>query len=821
MQPPRRFLSALLTVCAVVSLRAQIVYDTVSVRTVGPGMTHYHVVAPSVPWSINVLTVDLRNPYVSLETVKANNRLAGRETVRAMAQRRSSAGHVIVGAVNGDFYDGVGAPITVQVAQGEIVRMPVTRPGVGFSIDNKPVAGNVTFSGSVVLPDTIATLHGVNATRNTDQLILYNPYFGTSTGTNQYGTEVRVRPLTPWIVNDTVLCAIEEVQTGAGGMALNPGEAVLSGHGLSSSMVLSRLAVSDTLRVVQKLSPAVHRLTEMIGGYPKLVVGSSTNAFAAPREPRTAAGFSADSGTLYLFTVDGRQGELSVGMTFEELADFMILSGVGEGVNLDGGGSTTMIIRDEVMNSPSDGSERAVSNALLIVSSAPSGPLSTTAINPKSVRVFRGGTATFSAVGFDTLGNPAATEPGVARFFCDAGIGTIDSVTGSFAAGPAAAGGWVRMSYNGQWDSAAVVVKSAQHIIISPRDVVTDSSRVIQYRVQTVDVDGLTQSVPLTAYTWEVSDASVGSVSSDGKFKGSGSGTARIRVRLDDVKDSATVRVQLRSGSTVLDSLESVGGYYSVGSGVDVFGVSASDSFFTTGSRSVRLEYSFVGSASTISYIYMYTNMLLFGVPDSIVIHGRSGLHQHRLYYLVEDDDGEEFRLYSSKLLQPSGSWEDIRAPFFPNQEVVPGSDFQFPVRIKRIEVQLVYNRQAGVTYNGSLFLDNLRVVYPDKTVTHVLSGGNSVPEDMRLLPNFPNPFNPSTTFSFSLPQSDLVSLRVYDLRGRLVRTLLEKAEVQSGTTAVHWDGRTDRGHPTASGLYIVRLVGSHSIATQKALLLK
>jgi exopolysaccharide biosynthesis protein len=70
---------------------------------------------------------------------------------------------------------------------------------------------------------------------------------------------------------------------------------------------------------------------------------------------------------LVLVTVDGRQPRKSVGLTLEELAQLMIELGCREALNLDGGGSTTLVIRNRVVNSPSDQSgERPVSDALLI-----------------------------------------------------------------------------------------------------------------------------------------------------------------------------------------------------------------------------------------------------------------------------------------------------------------------------------------------------------------------------------------------------------------------------------------------------------------------
>jgi exopolysaccharide biosynthesis protein len=87
------------------------------------------------------------------------------------------------------------------------------------------------------------------------------------------------------------------------------------------------------------------------------------------RHPRTALGWN--DRYFYLVTVDGRQPRRSVGMTLEELARYLVSLGCREAMNLDGGGSTMMWVGDGVVNSPSDGEERAVANALILLRKAP------------------------------------------------------------------------------------------------------------------------------------------------------------------------------------------------------------------------------------------------------------------------------------------------------------------------------------------------------------------------------------------------------------------------------------------------------------------
>jgi len=123
--------------------------------------------------------------------------------------------------------------------------------------------------------------------------------------------------------------------------------------------------------------------TEAVGGRPVLLRDSSivpqvdtegAAGFATTRHPRTAAGIANDGRRLLLVTVDGRQKPHSDGMTLRELANLMLALGARDAINLDGGGSTTMVVKSRttgtltVVNTPSDpNGEREVGNALAIV----------------------------------------------------------------------------------------------------------------------------------------------------------------------------------------------------------------------------------------------------------------------------------------------------------------------------------------------------------------------------------------------------------------------------------------------------------------------
>ncbi|GAB4343647.1 MAG: hypothetical protein Kow0037_31930 [Calditrichia bacterium] len=94
------------------------------------------------------------------------------------------------------------------------------------------------------------------------------------------------------------------------------------------------------------------------------------------------------------------------------------------------------------------------------------------------------------------------------------------------------------------------------------------------------------------------------------------------------------------------------------------------------------------------------------------------------------------------------------------------------------------------------------------------------LPKAFRLLPNYPNPFNPETRITFELPQASPVRLEIYDMSGRKIKTLVNKA-YPAGRYEVIWNGRDGQNRPAASGIYLLRLRAGAFNATQKMVLMK
>jgi hypothetical protein len=134
-----------------------------------------------------------------------------------------------------------------------------------------------------------------------------------------------------------------------------------------------------------------------------------------------------------------------------------------------------------------------------------------------------------------------------------------------------------------------------------------------------------------------------------------------------------------------------------------------------------------------------------------------------------------------------------------------------------------LYTKVEGVPYrvqagDGPLFGGGTIV---DDIVTDVDDGIADVTSPARLLGAAPNPFNPSTELRFELERSGAVTLEIYDVGGRRVRTLLDGAWRGAGEHAATWDGRDDRRRALSSGTYIGRLRAGGRIEETSLVLLK
>ncbi|APF17786.1 hypothetical protein Calab_2248 [Caldithrix abyssi DSM 13497] len=806
-------------------LLAQYNYRVDNTLTVGPGMVYKHVKVPEKLWNINILEIDLTNPMTRIETVKAKDAYIGRETTSSMAKRRSFEGHQVIGAINADFFSSEGIPINVQVIQGQVLRNPIGLSTIGFDQDQRPWLGMVAFSGEIIAKNGGHVIHRVNGVRNTDEVVLYNDFYGASTGTNQWGTEVALHPISPWIVNDTVWAVVDAKETLKGDMTIPQNGAVISAHGNAMTFFDNHVAVGDTLALVLNLSPALHRLKEMVGGYPKIVYRGENWADEGYQEeggpghayqihPRTAIGFNADSSKLYFFTVDGRKTGVYQGMTLPQLADVMIDFGVAYGLNLDGGGSTTFVLRDEIMNHPSDGSERPVANAVLAISTAPRGSFGAIQIEPDNIEVYFNSAYQFTVSGWDTYYNPYSIQMQNVRFSVDSSLGVIDN-EGLFRATANGGSGYVFARYENAVDSAFVRVIAIEQIDLQPEFAVTDTLTSLELQVKGVAETGKTISIAASSLEWILTNPAIGYVQ-DEKFFGRAEGETQIIARLDTLADTVTVRVEIGTDQRTLDLLESIDGWELSGENIDLLhsALQVDSLKHTAGDYSLRLDYRYVYSGAQKADFYLKKKIAIYGVPEKIGVDFRSDGGYHKIYFVVSDNDGELFKTDMRGYLTDSTQFVAVAHPTTTFTPFESQFQFHYPIQLEYIWFRPGASVQEGDSVAGSVYLDYLRVEYP--TVTSLIPlTQNRLPQTARLLPSYPNPFNPFTTIRFELPNPALVEVKIYDVQGRLVERLL-KQQLASGVHQLRWQAAS-----LPSGVYFCRVKTEGQSLVQKLVLIK
>jgi len=135
--------------------------------------------------------------------------------------------------------------------------------------------------------------------------------------------------------------------------------------------------------------------------------------------------------------------------------------------------------------------------------------------------------------------------------------------------------------------------------------------------------------------------------------------------------------------------------------------------------------------------------------------------------------------------------------------------------------VALALDTQGNVYVTGS---DALTRTYTTIKYTQTITGLEleivNVPANYRLEQNYPNPFNPETSINFTVPKMSRVTLAIYDILGRKIRTLVSETKA-AGSYNVTWNGENNRGQPLASGLYFYKLQAGEFSATKKMMLLK
>lgn len=374
------------------------------VRQVANGVELVQEIVPASsvggPLIINVVRVDPKASGVRVEAALGQDRVwgsdptLGREIVSALAAR-----HRAVVGINAGFFPFMGNPLGLHIQGGDLVTEPNNRAALALLPDGKAAFAVFTYAGSArTVGGATQAITGLNRKPGkNDALLLYTPRFFSATLKDAARYEAALVGVSGPLVPGTEYTGTVSVTSEGGGIPLLGDTVVLSGAGASAEFLRAQATPGAKLTFRLDVGTAARTLDiaavrQAVAGGPRLLTDGRVTitaaeegigaGFVTTRHPRTAAGVTRD-GTLLLVSVDGRQKALSQGVSLPELAAILLKHGAVDAVNLDGGGSTALVTRERVTNSPSSGVERPIANALLVFGETPAvgvqGPLTLTA----------------------------------------------------------------------------------------------------------------------------------------------------------------------------------------------------------------------------------------------------------------------------------------------------------------------------------------------------------------------------------------------------------------------------------------------------------
>ncbi|WP_036639996.1 stalk domain-containing protein [Paenibacillus durus] len=696
----------------------------------------------------DVIRVDLNNPYVSIDVMTGKNgKLTTRQSTGGMARETGA-----VAAVNGDYFNtgGEGAPIGGEVSGGTLVSTPSQLNGLyafALTTDNKPVIDDFAFTGTITAADGAQfALSGVNKGA-------YSPEGGTSTYSHANAAYIYTdawtaqdRPKnsstspTEVLVENGIITQISDKNT-ALPMAVPTGAYILRTHGTAAKFVADHLAIGQPLTATYSLQskatgetidPA--SLKMLIGGHTILVDKGKATAFSRSvssiggYRARTALGYSEDG--RYVYIIAAEKNDASSGMSLSELQSFMTTIGVYKGLNLDGGGSTTMVDRPLAetettltFDTEYGTEQRSVVNGLGVYTNAPQGELKGIKISGSSVLLI-GQTAAFTLKGYDTYYNPvnvASANPswksssgsvsvnGGEATAVKPGTATLTAASGSVSAS-------TTVTVLGSDDLSSLKAGTASAPL--------KEGTVIAVPVTAVTNSGASISVPSSALKWEFVGFQ-GSVQ-DGKLTvntvNPGVTTGYAIARYDGF---STVMVLTKAAAIPWEDFENV--TYPIAFTTNASGVQGSAAITDgsdnhAGSKVLSLGYDMTAGTGKM-YAYAQLNgttgkpVPAAATSMTLDVMGDKSLNWLRAEFT--DNGGATVYVDLAKTIDWTG-WKTLNID-------LSGSNMKFPATLKRLYVVNVEEGQDERAKTGTVAFDNIAFTMPSLSSEAGLPSGTAV----------------------------------------------------------------------------------------------
>ncbi|HEX8806773.1 MAG TPA: phosphodiester glycosidase family protein, partial [Candidatus Aquilonibacter sp.] len=447
----------------------RITLDAPMTEQIAPGVEYgeYDLLTSAGPIVVHAIAIAPHAANIQINSALADDALAsGGETISSMAARTGA-----IAGINGDYFDigRTNRPTNIVVRDGTLVRSPRKRYALVISRTGPPQILETAFVGTVQLADRSVGLDAVNVDPGSGTTLL-TPAFGAVAPASDM-TLVALAPTTgtPPFATYRATSVVDNTVAQPPGYYLAIGLDAYATAGVPND--------GDTIAVSGDLTPvALADMIAAVGGGP-LILDNATwiddpdgpsGGEYDQRIPSSGAAIAAD-GTLYLLEVDGRQPQLSVGITRPEFSALMRAFGGVRGMAFDGGGSSEVAVRTPgettatLADVPSDGHERKVADGIFVYDTAPVGPASQLVAQPLAVRAMPTATVPVRFAATDSDDNVVPTDEPINVRVEPATLGTY--ADGIFTASHAGEG--------------ALVARAGALVLRLPVRVYDDPSRVV------------------------------------------------------------------------------------------------------------------------------------------------------------------------------------------------------------------------------------------------------------------------------------------------------------------------------------------------------
>lgn len=731
-------------------------------------------------YNINVIKANLTDPYVKLDNLFNKDGISIRKTTLDSATESGA-----ISAVNADYFSAkpgtnLAHSVGPLIQNGKVISTPVDPENTNifavFSLDKNNKSDYTYWAKNVRLVaqnGKSMPIQDINKFGWFEFLYMYDRNWGPKT----IGNDSTFPHIIQLVVVDN---KVQSIDITGKPLDIPQNGFVIEGDFNAGEFIKANFKVGDRVRIVMRTKPNWANLKMAVGGGSIIVKdGQIPNEFSLykpERAPQTSIGTTKDGKQVILATVDGRQAS-SRGMTPTELGNLMIELGAYNALQLDSGGSTTMVSRNlghselDIINKYSDPNPRPVTDSIGVFTTAPKGTLKGIKIETDDTNIFANTTRAFSVAGYDQYYNPITVDPKSVKW---SSLGVSGTFTENYFTPQSSGKGKVVAQVTGVTSSLDInVLSTPVSLDVYPKNFS------ISQKPQWLGVKGIDKNGYNAFISTRSLNIQTGGIITviDNFIKSANGKSGIVKVSLGNIW--TYFGVSSPNSSTQLDGFEqnndTFWGYPSTVSGK----FSLTQEFVKEGKYSGRLDFDFSNTDGTKgAYIMLGQNGYNIKTKPSkikVSVYTESQYPQS-IKAEFTDFTGKTFRIILASSVNWT-EWEDLETP-------IP-SDVVYPIKLNKI---YLVDTISGTKNKGVIYFDDLKAIYNDtsslmlpssktlpdyKEVNSTLKGGEnsyrivvygnmqkpSTPYDTNLLNRITNTVNKNSSFGAFVGNIDSDSL--------------------------------------------------------------